>query len=79
MGSGGKSQRQRRGVGEKASSGVKSAPLTAGKAQASLIAAYIADMSGGLRLMAGDADLAFLSHLLALAQAEAEHVAELEE
>ena len=57
----------------------KLAPPTSGKATATLTAAYISDISGQLRRMARDADLAFLSHLLAMAQAEAEHIAELGE
>ena len=76
MVSGGKSRRQRRGGGVKASSGSDSAPPTSGKASAILTAAYIAEMSRDLRLMARAADLEFLSHLLALAQAEAEYAAE---
>ena len=40
-------------------------------------ASYIADMCGQLLLMAKDVQLGFLAHLLAMAQAEAESVAEL--
>ena len=76
MGSVGKIRRRRRGAGVKTNSSAKAAPSTLGQAPAIFTAAYIAEMSGELRLMAREADLAFLSHLLAMAQAEAELVAE---
>lgn len=79
MGSGGKNRLQRRGVGAKARSGAKTTQPVPAIAPAVFTAAYIAEMSRELRLMARAADLVFLSDLLAMAQAEAEIVAELGE
>lgn len=79
MGSSGKIRRPRREVRVKARAYARTAPSTFGEASAILTAAYIAEMSGELGLMAKTANFAFLSHLLAMAQAEAEYVAELRE
>jgi len=79
MGVVGKNRHHRRSVRVKTNSSAKNAPSIIAEASASLTAAYIAQISGELRLMAQTANLPFLSHLLAMAQAEAEHVAELRE
>ena len=76
MGVVGKSPNQRRKVSVKApfsqtrrsSSAVAPAPQET--------AAYIAQMSGELARMARGANLGFIAQLLAMAQAEAEHVAD---
>ena len=68
---------QRRRVRVRTSSSAETAPTIAVKAPAIQTAAYIAEMCAGLLLMAQGANLAFLSHLLAMAQAEAEYAAEL--
>jgi len=78
MGGVGKNRRQRQRVRVKTSSSAKKAPSTSGEESAILTAAYIAQMSGELRLLAKNVNLAFLSHLLAMVEAEAAYVAESE-
>lgn len=75
MGVVGKNGYHRRRVRINTSSSVKTASSPFAEASAILTAAYIAEISGELRRMANDANLALLSHLLAMAQAEAEYVA----
>ena len=75
MGVFGKLPNQRRRVST--SSSAETAPIIADPDPAVDTAAYISEVCAELLLMARDAKLAFLSHLLAMAQAEAEHYAEL--
>ena len=79
MGVVGKNPNQRRRVRVRTSSLSKNAPLTSRLASATPTAAYIAEMCGELVGMAKGANLTFLSHLLAMAQAEAEYASELAE
>lgn len=75
MGVVGKNGHRRRRVRVKPSSSAKTSSSTFDEVSAIPKAAYIAAMSGELRLMAKGANLEFLSHLLAMAQTEAEHIA----
>ena len=77
MGVFGKLPNQRRRVRVRTSSSAETAPTIAVPAPAIQTAVYIAEMCAGLLLMAQGANLAFLSHLLAMTQAEAEYAAEL--
>ena len=76
MGVVGKHPNQRRRVRVRTSSLSKTAPATSPRTST---AAYIAEMCGELVMMAKAANLNFLAHLLAMAQAEAESAAELRE
>ena len=77
MGVVGKNPNQRRRVRVRTSSSDKTATIVAVPAPVIQTAAYIAEMCAELLLMAQGANLMFLSHLLAMAQAEAESAAEL--
>ena len=77
MGVVGKTPNRRRRVRVRTSSSAETAPFVAVPAPSIQTAAYIAEMCAGLLLMAQGANLAFLSHLLAMAHAEAEYAAEL--
>jgi len=77
MGVFGKLPNQRRRVRVRTSSSAETAPNIAVPAPATQTAAYIAEMCAELLLMAQGANLALLSLLLAMAQAEAEYAAEL--
>ena len=58
--------------------GLHSSTADAAAQSAQQVAAYIAEMCGGLVEMATGAHLPFLSYLLAMAEAEAEHASELQ-
>lgn len=75
MGVVGKSPNQRHRVSVP-STFSEAAPSAATSSTPQETAAYIAEICVELARMAKGADLGFLAHLLAMAQAEAEHVAE---
>ena len=64
---------QRASKSVKENLGVEGASTMTHASQASETAAYIAEMCGDLAIMAKKADLVFLAHLLAMAQAEANY------
>ena len=77
MGVVGKNPNLRRRVRVKPSFSAETATIISVAVPAVQTAAYIAEMCAELLLMAQVANLAFLSHLLAMAHAEAEYAAEL--
>ena len=76
MGGVGESPNQRHRVSVKGSSSQSIQSGDANTPSPQQVAAYIAEMSLELMLMAEGANLALAAHLLAMAQAEAEHAAD---
>ena len=76
MGVVGKSPSQRRSVSVKATFSEKAPSAVAASPSPQEAAAYIAEICVELVRLAKGANLVFLAHLLAMAQAEAEHVAD---
>ena len=72
----GKKPNQRRRVSIKTSSAENIQSVNANTTSPQLVAGYIAEMCLELVVMAKDANLTFVAHLLAMAQAEAEGTAE---